>query len=132
MDQPRLIYDDFNDALSDLVRTLGGPKAVGSKMRPELPMEQAANWVRDCLNPQRREQFHPGHVLLLLRQGKEANFHGAKHFVDDDTGYSRTAPLDPADELAVLQRAFIDSVQMQRQIADRIEHLSRPPLSAVK
>lgn len=132
MNQPRLIYDDFSDALADLVRALGGPKVVGGKMRPELPVEQAANWVRDCLSAHRREQFHPAQVVLLLRLGRDANFHGAKQFLDDDTGYTRSQPRDPTDELAELQRAYIDSVSMQRQIADRMERLTRPPISAVK
>lgn len=132
MDQPRLIYDDLNDALADLVRALGGPKAVGAKLRPELPIEQAANWIRDCLNATRRETFHPAQLILLLRMGREAGFHGAKQFLDDDTGYTRSQPLDPQDQVAELQKAFIESVGHQRQIADRIERLTRSPLAAVK
>lgn len=132
MDQPRLIYEDFDDALRDLVRAIGGPKAVGAKLRPELPVDQSATWVRDCLNAQRREQFHPGQVLLLLRMGRDVNFHAAKHFLDDDTGYTRTAPAEPADEVAQLQRTFIESVGMQRQLVERIERLTRAPLAAVK
>lgn len=132
MDQPRLIYDDFNDALADLVRALGGPKPVGAKLRPDLPVDQAGNWVRDCLNAHRREQFHPSQVVLLLRMARDAGFHGAKNFLDDDTGYTRSTPRDPQDEVAELQRAFIESVSHQRQIADRIERLTRTPIAAVK
>jgi len=132
MDQPRLIYDDLNDAFGDLVRALGGPKVVGAKLRPELPMEQAANWVRDCLNAHRRETFHPEQMVLLLRLGREAGFHAAKQFLDDDTGYTRSQPRDPQDELAELQRTYIDSVNLQRQIADRMERLTRAPIAAVK
>lgn len=132
MDQPRLIYDDFNDALGDLVRALGGPKEVGAKLRPELPVDQAANWVRDCLNVHRREKFHPDQLLLLLRMGRAQGFHAAKQYLDDDTGYTRSEPRDPADEVSQLQKTFIDSVNLQRQIVDRIERLTRAPIAAVK
>ena len=57
--QQRLIFDSIIDALGEIVRACGGPKAVGAKMRPELPVEQAAGWVRDNLNATRREHFTP-------------------------------------------------------------------------
>jgi hypothetical protein len=132
MDQPRLIYDDLNDALADLVRALGGRKTVGAKLRPELPVEQAANWVGDCLNSSRRETFHPEQLMLLLRLGREAGFHAAKQYLDDETGYTRSLPRDPQDEVGELQKAFMESVVQQRLIADRIERLTRAPLSMVR
>src|SRR4051812_30924308 len=96
--QPKLHYDDFNDALHDLVQALGGFKKVAPRLWPELPQEDAAPRLRHCLNPDRREKLSPEQVLLLLRWGREADFHGAKFFIDDDAGYSRSAPVDPKEE----------------------------------
>jgi hypothetical protein len=96
--QPKLHYDDFNDALHDLVQALGGFKKVGPKLWPALPAEDAAHRLRHCLNRDRREKLAPDELRLLLRWGREADFHGAKHFLDDDAGYSRTSPVDPREE----------------------------------
>ncbi len=132
MDQQRLIFDDILDALGEVVRALGGPKAVGAAMRPELPMDQAAQWVRDCLNSNRRERFDPSQVLWLLRKGRDASCHGAMHFLCDETGYARPQPLDPKDELAELQRRFIDAAGSVQAIGERIERLTKTPLQAIK
>jgi len=132
MDQQRLIFDDILDALGEVVRTLGGAKAVGAAMRPELPLDQAAGWVRDCLNANRRERFDPAQVLWILRKGREAQCHAAMHFIADEAGYARPAPLDPQDELAQLQRKFIDAAADVRAIGDRIERLTKAPLQPVK
>ena len=132
MDQQRLIFEDVLDALGEVVRALGGAKAVGSAMRPELPIDQAAQWVRDCLNANRRERFDPPQVLWMLRRGREANCHAAMHFFCDEAGYSRPAPLDPKDELAELQRRFIAAAGDVRAIGDRIERLTKSPLQAIK
>jgi hypothetical protein len=132
MDQQRLIFDDLLEALAEVVRALGGAKAVGSKMRPELPLDQAANWVRNCLNTQHRQDFSPGQIVFLLKLGREAGCHTAKHYLDDETGYNRSTPRNPTDALAELQREFIDSVKRQEHIVERIEHLTKTPLQAVK
>ena len=42
-------YETIEDALRDLVRALGGSKAVGAKLFPTLPIDQAAGRVSDCL-----------------------------------------------------------------------------------
>jgi hypothetical protein len=132
MDQQRLIFDDVLDALGEVVRALGGAKAVGSAMRPELPMDQSAQWVRDCLNANRRERFDPPQVLWILRKGREASCHAAMHFLCDEAGYTRATPLDPKDELAQLQRQFIESARGVQALGERIERLTRPPIQSVK
>ena len=50
------MYENIEDALRDAVRALGGTKAVGGKLFPSLPIEQAASRVADCLNIDRRHQ----------------------------------------------------------------------------
>lgn len=131
--QPQLegSYEDIDDALTDLVNAAGGFKRVGGLLWPSLPAEDAAQRLRHALNKSRREKLSQHEIMALLRKGREIGFHNAKHFVDDAAGYSRAAPLDPKDELAVLQRLYIDSVQQQKAIADRLERLTRSPLSVV-
>lgn len=122
-EQTVLFAEDVYDALRDVVRCLGGNKIVGAKMRPELPTDDAGNWLKDCLNPARREKLDPAQVIWLLREGRKAGCHSGMHYINDEAGYVRAQPIEPQDEAAALQRAFIESVKQQKGIAARLERL---------
>lgn len=96
--QPKLHYETLNDALHDLVLALDGYKRVGPRLWPEKSTEDAAQLLRHCLTPARREKLSPEQLQLLLRWGRDASFHGAKYYIDDDAGYNRTMPVDPKEE----------------------------------
>ncbi len=114
MPQQRLILDP-HDMLLELVRALGGPKEVGSWLRPELPVEQAAQWVRDCVNAQRREKFDPAHVFAMLKRARQAGYHDAMAYLAGECGY-RVEAVEPEDERARLQREFVDAVGRLEEI----------------
>lgn len=42
----QLFYEDIFAALSEVVRSTGGMKVVGSAMRPELDAISAAGWLK--------------------------------------------------------------------------------------
>lgn len=123
MHQNPLFLEDFNEAAKALVSALGGPKKVGPAMRPELPIEQAATWVRDCMNPDRRDKFSPEHVLMLMRMGHQAGCHLLTAFMLDQTGYQAPQPVEPMDEMAELQRQFVASVEAQKNLLARMERI---------
>ena len=132
MNQPRLaLYEDESDALRELVRELGGFKSVGPTLRPDLTADRAANWLRDCLNPERAERLQPSQLFMLLRMARERQVHGPTQYILANVGYHIT-PVEPADGMAELQRAYIESVHMQRRIADRLEKLTQAPIQAVR
>lgn len=120
---PQLFSEDIHDALGDVVRALGGSKRVGSLLRPDLPADQAGAWVKDCLNRNRREKFDADQILWLLRAAREGNCHSAINYICDECGYTRPSPIEPQDEMAALQRAYIRSVEESKKIADRMERL---------
>ena len=96
--QPKLHYDDLDDALYDLVQALGGFKKVGPRLWSNIPQEDAAQRLRHCLNKSRREKLDHHETLKLFSWGRESEFHGAKHFFDDQAGYNRSVPRDPKDD----------------------------------
>lgn len=118
--QYALMHDAFEDALKEVIQACGGPKAIGREMRPELPVEQAAGWVRDCLNPEKRDKFSMQQVLFILRRGREVGAHAAMHFLARDAGYSDPSPLDPEDEVVRMQREFVEATKQLSRLADRI------------
>jgi len=132
MIQPKLaIYEDETDALKELVRELGGNKVVGNKLRPDLAVDRAAAWLKDCLSPERQERLHPSQLFMLLHLGREHQIHGPIQFIMQNIGYSITA-IEPADEMAELQRAYIESVQIQRKLTERMEKLTLSPMQSLR
>lgn len=110
-------YESLNDALQATVTALGGYKKVGPAMRPELPSPQAAQWLRDCLNADRREKLSLEQFLLLLRMARDAGFHSLMHFVAGDAGYKAT-PIDAEQQKRALQETIAAGVeQLNRQMA---------------
>ena len=132
MDQQRLIFEDLNDALGEVVRAIGGAKAVGAKLRPELPADQAGNWVRDCLNANRRERFDPDQVLLLLRMGREVSCHAGMHFMAMEAGYQAPSPATPRDSTQQLMDRALLLARESRNVADALERVVRSPIASVK
>jgi len=128
--QPKLIYEDFNDSLHDLVQALGGYKKVGAMLWPERPVEEAAHALRHCLNKERREKLSPEQVRLLLQRGREIEFHGAMSFLAEQCG-DDVRPIKPADEAADLIRRREQLHAELKQILDREERLFRGPLQVV-
>lgn len=90
------IFSDLNDALTSVAHALGGYKKVGVMLRPELETkaEAASQWLRDCLNPDKRERLTPEQTLHLLRLAREADYHAAKHWFDAEVGYEPSRPID--------------------------------------
>lgn len=120
MQQGALFYEEFLDAIRDAVRALGGAKKVGARLWPGKARSE--QYLLDCLNPSRRERLIPEELVTIARWAKEeVGCHSIAHYFCDATGYERAKPISPADEITALQTAFVDSVRVQRQIAERLE-----------
>lgn len=123
--QIELVLDSINDALIECVRALGGTKKVGPILWPEKSVDAAARQLADCLNPERPAHLTPEQMTLLFMMARKANYHGAKRWFDEATGYVPGEPMEPEDERAKLMRAFNESVALQAQIAARMERLGK-------
>lgn len=121
--QYALIHESITDALREIVQALGGTKTVGVLMRPEKSADEAGKWVKDCLNPERRESFHPEQLVWLLREARRVGCHAAMTYLARECGYADPQPIDPVDERAALQRAFVDAVAQQKRLLERLERL---------
>lgn len=132
MNQTPLFFDDINAMLAHVVSVLGGAKRVGPMLRgDDMTVDAASRWVLDCLNPDRPAQFHPHHVLVLLRSARQVGDHVAMRWLAGESGY-QAMPVEPEDEAAELQRRFIETGQMMAKMAQRIEALqARTNIKAV-
>lgn len=127
MNQPALFHESINDALRELVASMGGTKIVGSRMRPELPADHAGRWLNDCLNESRREHLTPEQVMWLLREGRQIGAHGAMGWIAGEAGYTAPQPLEPDDERSQLQREYIEAAKHMAKVAERIERVAAMP-----
>ncbi len=86
--QEPLFFEDFRGAVRHLVGALGGPKKVGSLLRPTLSAQAAANWVNDCLSDSRDSKFDFEDLSTLLAEGRKNGVHCAMWRLCDETGYA--------------------------------------------
>lgn len=122
MEMPEM-YDSVLDVLAAAVKVLGGTKKVGALLRPELDSEAGGTWLRDCLNPHRRERLMLEQVLLLLRLSRRAGFHAAMDWIAMDAGY-QAHPIDVPAQMADLQRQFAETARAQSELVQRMERLA--------
>jgi len=116
MQQLALIHEDFDSALMACVQALGGAKNVGVMLRPEYDADpdKAARWLLACLNPQRDEKLSWQQTFMIMRRARDTGVHVAMAYITQTIGYADPQPIEPEDEKAALQRAFIEqSKQMQ-------------------
>lgn len=117
-------FESINDALQAAVTALGGYKKVGPQLRPELPIDQAAGWLRDCLNPSRREKLAPEQVAFILRLSRAAGYHALMDFVAFDCGY-KAQPVEAQSQEAELQERFIAAVGLLEGIQAQMQRIQR-------
>lgn len=132
MHQEPLFLEDVNEAIKALVQALGGPKKVGLLLRPELTLDGASTWLRDCMNPDRRERLSPEQLILLMKLGRQANCNVLAAFLMGEAGYQEPHPLEPVDEYAELQREFIKYAKAQEAIAARLERAAEAVRTVVR
>ena len=117
----------FTMALVGAVKALGGSKAVAAQIWPEKAPDAAQRLLLDCLNDDRPAHLTPDQVLFVLRLARQRGHHDAVAWLLSDLGYAPPQPVEPRDEVAELQRQFIEASRAMQQLAGRIERLQVAP-----
>lgn len=119
--QGSLWHESFRDALRDLVSVLGGFKAVGSRMWPAKPADEAGRHLADCLNTAKPHKLSLEELEWLLCEGRRANCHIGMHYIARRADYERPEPVDPETELQKLQREYVEATRALVKLASRID-----------
>lgn len=130
--EQELWHDRIEDAALAVVMQLGGYKRVGPEVYPEVDDDQAANRLRDALNPARREHLSPHRLLRLLEAGRAGGAHVLMTWLCRKAGYSDPVPITPDDEPAELARRVEHSVSELGRIVERLEVLGISPEKLIK
>lgn len=103
MNQQVFWHETFWDALDADIKACEGYKTVGAKLRPELSPDDAGKWLRNCVDPNQRQNID-GTQILLIKQMARAK--GATNTVDFEAQKLnfRAEWISPEDELTRLMR----------------------------
>lgn len=132
MSQGTLFYEDVFDVTRAMVQAAGGAKAVASKLWPNTPISEAQRELLDCLNRERPRKLCIEEFLAVVRMAREAGFHQGKHWIDADTGYQPTPPMDPKIERDRLADELGRAADNFRNLQRAVERLDEAKLKAVR
>ncbi|MCC7097792.1 MAG: hypothetical protein IT472_11505 [Thermomonas sp.] len=118
-----LIVESLEDAIRATVQAIGGFKRVGAEMKVDMPADAAGRWLSDCLNPERRERLTPSELAYIRRRARQAGVHMLAAYEARDAGYAEPVPVEPEDERAALQRAFVESTKQLQQMLRRLQEI---------
>lgn len=122
--------ETLSEVLTECVRVCGGSKQVGAKLWPEKTADAAGRLLLSCLNDDRAEKLSPEHLLLVLRLARQRGHHGGMNYIAGELGYGTPVPVEPRDELADLQRQFIEAARGMAHMAEKINRLAAGTLQA--
>jgi len=118
--------ETINDALSELVKELGGAKQVGPLLWPDKTFEAAHRLLLDCLNEERPARLAPEHLMRLFAMGKKKGVHTGMQYLAQALGYAQPVPIEPKDEAADLTRKVLEAVPQLLEMVSRIQQLQQP------
>lgn len=107
--QIALFHESIEEAIATDVAAAGGAKKVGGLLRPDLTVDQAAGWVRACLNTERQERFAPGHVLRIKELARDAGSFATVQYESQRLGIEWKA-LAPAEAKKRVKRARVSAL----------------------
>lgn len=105
--QQSLFFENVHEVLDYTIKALGGYKKVGAAMKPERAPDAAAQWLRDCLNSDKREKLGPDEVLMIARLGREKGVHAYAQFMAAQLDYAAPVPLTPEDKADAQRDALL-------------------------
>ncbi len=89
---------------------------------PEKSMEEARKSLLNPLNSEHSNKLSPEQIDLLFELENKENCHVVMKYLGDRFSY-KFIPIEPKDELAELQKNYIDAAKSIRSISERIERV---------
>lgn len=130
MNQQSLWIDTWTDAVKALVDACGGPKRVGEYLRPDLPADDAGEWLLKTLKSNRREVMSAPQLIQLLMLGRRHSCDVLAAFVLDQAGYEPPKVLKletEAQRVSAELAVVMDRVSREFQRFNRLQALNAEP-----
>lgn len=124
MEQTRLPFteDEIYQLLDSAVISAGGPKEVGSHLKPDIDPEEAGKWVNRCTNPKHKDSYAAAHYIRTLIGARARGNHTAINDLLAFIGYVPNAtPVSAEAKEAAIMEMVLDN---QRKINEAFEKLA--------
>ena len=116
-----LFHERIEDAISAVIDHCGGRKSFACELYPDKPQRDAHNLLEACLNPERRERLAPSQLMFVMKRGRESGCHDLAVYMMRESGYADPQPVEPEDEVAKMQREFVEATRKLTNLAAKIE-----------
>jgi hypothetical protein len=116
--------DSLNSVLVECVKACGGSKQIGPLLWPEKTPDAAQRLILDCLNDDRPAHLMPDQVLFVLKIARDKGVHLGFEFMAERLGYTKPIPTEPRDEMAELQRQFIEAQKAMSAMVEKMNHVT--------
>ena len=126
--QDPLFHEDFNDALTSLVKALGKMDAVASHLWPTKA--NGGRYLSDCLNPDRDAKLSLDDVVALLKMGRERGIHWAMHKLCDVAGYQAPAIARTKTPEQILAERMAQVAADYARLADELAAINQSRFKA--
>ncbi|MDZ7809237.1 MAG: hypothetical protein U5L11_02660 [Arhodomonas sp.] len=124
MEQTSLFHEDFHHSLRDARAAIGGVKRMAGLVYPNLPLDKAHTMLANALNPDRRERLELEDVVAIMRHARAAGCHIPMAYLARELDYAPPETREPENELAALQREFIERAKAMERMASQISRLN--------
>ena len=124
MEQTRLPFaeDEVLHLVDVAVNAAGGPKEVGSRIKPDMDPEEAGKWINRCTNPRHKDQLMATYYIRTLLGARYRNNHDAINELLRFCGYIPNAiPQTTEAQEASLMQQILDA---QAKINDTVEKMA--------
>lgn len=126
----------MTEALETCVAVCGGAKAVAVLLWGDKPVESARKHLLDCLNDDRPQHFTIDAMIFIMRMARDRGCHDGMEYLSKALGYTTPVPVQAHDEIAELQRKFIEAQRAMSGLVAQMQAASErmssgQPLRAV-
>lgn len=111
-----LFFESVAEVLDHTIKALGGYKFVGAALRGDKAPDQAAQWLRDCLNPEKREKLDPDQLFVLVRMGREKGVHAYMQYLSAELRYAPPKALSDDEKREADAAVLVTAMQQVAQI----------------
>lgn len=121
--QQALFHETIRDALRHDINAIGGPKEVGSRLRPELTLNDARTWVNHCLDESRGEKFEPEVIQWIINEARKVGVFSTITYILRTSGFEDPKPADPDKVVEQIHDRIQSATGELRDLLQQLEAL---------
>jgi hypothetical protein len=128
--QVPLFVESLAEALRTAAHAIGGLKAAGVLLWPELSADRAGRDLADCLQAGATRKLSLEQIELLIRRAREQDCHAPMSYLASIADYAPPEPIDPESQIQKEKRELAEVLRGVMSRMDRLEKREHQQRSA--